>query len=141
MDANELMIGDYIQDLAGDLCQVIAIDRQVAQVETLTGVLEGDTTRYLHESEGVHITPEILEKNGFHIIQKDWMRLLIDEDTYVSIFIHDKFNLKISKCIYKCVDANGEVYKDFDKVGWHIQYVHELQHALRLAGINKEIVL
>ena len=63
MKAKDLMIGDYIQDFTGDLCQVIVIDRQVAQVETLTGVLQGDTTRYLHEAEGVPLTPEILEKN------------------------------------------------------------------------------
>lgn len=120
------MIGDYIQDLAGDLCQVIVLDRQVAQVETLTGVHQGDTTRYLHEAEGVPITPEIMEKNGMSM------------NPYGEYFAEDKnYFLEMSR------EEEGFFwtinYNEYTVIP--LNYVHELQHALRLCGIDKTITI
>ena len=136
MKATDLMIGDYIQDLAGDLCQVIVIDRQVAQVETLTGVHQGDTTRYLDEAEGVSITPEILEKNGFPYDNKE--RLYYP-------FSNKAFAIERDEHDDRVFYYSMYVYNPYSSFNWHeiieIRYVHELQHALKLCGIEKEIVL
>ena len=135
MKAEELMIGDYVQDLAGDLCQVIVIDRHVAQVETLTGVHQGDTTRYLHESDGVPLTSEILEKNfgkhynrgGFHCysFSKDEKIHYMVEDRHPSAAPDNRIVFCRVPGVYTC-DVN---------------YVHELQHTLRQCGIDKDIEL
>ena len=151
MKTQDLMIGDYIQDLAGDLCQVIVIDRQVAQVETLTGVHQGDTTRYLHEAEGVPLTIEILEKNGFHLMHGfgyseryptyGWGDK--DGDKYISVdvrFYDDEPNGGVQHL----VKINRDSMKDDGVDSIHscdIDYVHELQHALKLCGIKKDIQL
>lgn len=71
----------------------------------------------------IPLTPEILEKNGFknseffgELHYKDWQI--------------------ISDCYYLAARCGD---------GWHIdipcKFAHELQHALRLSGIEKEIVL
>jgi hypothetical protein len=119
------------------------LDRQVAQVETLTGVHQGDTTRYLHEAEGVPLTPEILKKNGWkyefdkkkYMVKYDlkkegkdcWMMWSIDEKTLdlqrQDADLLDIYNLCVQHVVIPC------------------NYVHELQHALRLCGIDKEITL
>lgn len=126
MKATDLMIGDYIQDLAGDLCQVILIDRKVAQVETLTGVHQGDTTRYLHEAEGVPLTPEILKKNGF---ESRGAQFFCDHIGMIwwkdNIFMFSKYT--------RHEDLPTE------NISINIGYVHELQHALRRCGIEKKL--
>ncbi len=128
MESRDLMIGDYIQDLAGDLCQVIVLDRQVAQVETLTGVHQGDTTRYLHEAEGVPLTPEILKKNGF---ESRGAQFFCDHIGMIwwkdNIFMFSKYTRHEGL--------------PTENISINIGYVHELQHALRLCEIDKEIVL
>ncbi len=96
----------------------------------------------------IPITPEILEKNGFDINgisedmqpveERDW-----SDDTYVwsrqetpdecmqvSVYMDDPNNFFAEIICQHChVD------------GVHIKYVHELQHALQLCGIKKEIKL
>ena len=67
----------------------------------------------------IPLTAEILEKNGF-VKQwnnnwqfNDYHSIIISEDFYIAIF----------------------------ELSTRLDYVHELQHALRLAGIEKEIKL
>jgi hypothetical protein len=73
----------------------------------------------------IHLTPEILENNGFtKELDGDgfhyWYTLIAD---------HTKFSLLYVRSIFQWLGP-----LDF-------KYVHELQHALRLCGIEKEIVL
>ena len=74
--------------------------------------------------EPIPLTPEILEKNGF-------------EDTIGGAFwISTSCNLlwKDGKLQNFCREEDDEVYIP-------CEYVHELQHALRLCKVDKEIVL
>jgi len=75
--------------------------------------------------EGVILTPEILEKNGFtkevDANSSHYWFTLIDD--------HTKFSLLYVKSIFQWLGP-----LDFN-------YVHELQHALKLCGINKNIKL
>jgi len=76
----------------------------------------------------VPITPEILEKNGF-------------ESTYApseKVCKHNGYEVWL--------DNEGEKYwanikKDEYYFEGYIKFVHHLQHALRLCGIEKEITL
>lgn len=76
--------------------------------------------------EPIPLTTEILEKNG------------LTKNCYASFFKEDKYMaLEISveeEGIYWTINYNEYAILK-------LKYVHQLQHALRLCGINKEIVI
>ena len=94
--------------------------------------LDGFTTIYLKAEhiEPIPLTPEILEKNGleyeddgndaiiFLCCDMYWARYCVG-DTFWKVGIHSQDRL--------------------DAVICDVQNVHQLQHALRLAGVEKEI--
>lgn len=133
MKAKELMIGDYINSSFG-VCHVISIDK--AGVTLVNKEKEEFDYDYLDEDywiQGIPLTAEILEKNGF---EKD----IVSGDTYFTlddIVLQNDFEFGFDF---------GRFYRDsedgFVLVGIiTIKYVHELQRALRLCNIDKEIVL
>lgn len=88
--------------------------------------------------EPIPLTPEILEKNGW----SDWhehSRIakscyeLIDKQTSISFQTIDG-----QDSIFTQINHYGAGTYEFRK---YLTYVHELQHALRLCGIDKEIML
>ena len=119
MKANELMIGDWVR-IEGKPFQVTQINNKSVPSEVGT---------YPYEEEDIYpipLTPEILEKNGFYrreIPTRDEIGHYYHRTTDpCSIFVRMSF-------------GDG---RDF---GNEIQYVHELQHLLKLCGIDKEIVI
>ncbi len=131
MKAEELMIGDWVMPLReciGKPCQVVSIDG-----ETNTCWIDSDEYSGLlscSDVERIPLTPEILEKNGF---KKEGSWFVIEDDYYdVSI-------REITDSIWRVKYCNTE-FSVFDCV-LHIAFIHELQHALRLCGIEKEIVI
>jgi len=81
-------------------------------------------------AEPIPITPEILEKNGFEKLgYPGW---IIHTHEYTILWRNDYPNvLKIESYTSK--------YGSFDR--FNVNYVHELQHALQLCRISKEIIL
>lgn len=84
--------------------------------------------------ESIPLTTEILEKNGFH---KDLMYfyLNIDDEKLLEFYTHEK-RLRL------WFDGVDEWVKATIKdllFQCQCKYVHQLQHALRLCGIEKEI--
>ena len=132
MKATELMIGDYVQ-FKGCSTRPLKINGIVFNNEVtkkhLLNVVFCDTGKeqfnYNPEMfEGIKLTREILEKNGVD-----------DEHSY---FKED--NLMLLEITYD----GGKVHWTINCNEYYIlplNYVHELQHALRLCGIEKEIVL
>lgn len=125
MEAKELMIGDWIK-----------CDSDFEQVDYLEGNnINGHPENWY---EPIPLTAEILEKNGWN----DWcehstiarsVSVLVEDNTSLCIQEikgQDSMFVQISHC--------GAGTFEFRK---HLKYVHELQHALRLCGIDKEIVL
>lgn len=85
----------------------------------------------------IPLTAEILEKNGENInrwqdVAREWTWYNEDGD-YIELTLHAEGETCKDGFF---VSANGGEYKLFT-----IHYVHELQHALRLCGIEKDIVL
>ena len=72
----------------------------------------------LSDIEPIPLTPEILEKNGFYENQDRWWW----KDFYITLASTKALTLVCNRTI------------QFD-------YVHQLQHALRICGIEKEIEL
>lgn len=112
MKANELMIGDWV-----------SIGENYIRV---TSLKEGE--EYL-EAKPIPITEEILEKNGFI---GNGSRFTYKDIQFM--FTRRGFVFQTSK---ELSIASGD--------GSHInrlpRYVHILQHALRLCGLDMEIVL
>lgn len=138
MKAQELMLGslvqlayDYYDVPKGTMFKVVEIYADTIFAQDIEGAYEGmELPEY--KLEPIPLTPEILEKNG--IVEG---RV---EDIY-SVFRHNDFTVTpdIDDDYQKC----WMLYvgnRDHD-ANICIHYVHELQHALRLCGIEKEIVL
>ena len=130
---SDLSVGDWVQDNYGDYIKVAGIWQGCNfnyQVDVLRdGRIGTIVPCNIHP---IPITAEILERNGFESTTKP----------NVFTLTHGKLQLYVSK--------------ELD--GWHMSfvnfmerlcilqvirksYIHELQHALRLAGIEKEINL
>jgi len=155
MNANELMIGDLVQ-VAKDVCikkgaivKVCCIDEERVFPEkglkgcTTCKQIDDDTTSggvWCEFLKPIPLTPEILEKNGFkEILVEGFFRLESNKD-------HDYWCVEVSTTkgyellhldIEHICDGIGQGGIDNLK----ICFVHELQHALKLCGIEKEIVL
>ena len=133
MKENELMIGDWIKPKNVDGYFKAGL------IGTDTIGNDTDTAEWdLDEIEPIPLTAEILEKNGWD----GWCELskiakscvaMFDNDTSISFQIVDGY-----KSIYTQIKHCGAGTFEFRK---HLFYIHELQHALRLCGIDKEIVL
>lgn len=85
----------------------------------------------------IPITPEILEKNGFVKQSYGYSRYFkpYDENYYCGFeSISYFFDEKIAKATKEHSQSGLQ-----EKVEFVCTYVHELQHALKLIGITKEI--
>lgn len=115
MKANELMVGDYVYNHRNWECSIVEIHKNSAVVIARH---YGEEEFFLSELRPIPLTPEILEKNGFLQNGESW-------------WYHD-FRIVLSSS--KGVSLICGVQKRFE-------FVHQLQHALRLCGIEKELIL
>lgn len=124
----ELSIGDWVQDKNGKYAQILGIenwsDGYVLNVR-INGVDVGCVPA--SSAHPIPITPEILEKNGF--VKSDMYHYAPHENECLSLqWYQHEHRLTLWG-------------KDDIIDRMHCYYVHQLQHALRLAGVDKEITL
>ena len=136
MKPNELMTGDYIM-LYEDIyiieeisskgwAHLIYNDGSECRVPLSTDYILGELTP-------VPLTPEILEKNGFKFYCTDVFEEWRSKDKRITIHDEEYPNSFNKWAVH--VDT-----EDMRTMGYfEITHVHELQHALRLCGINKEV--
>lgn len=124
MKANELMIGDWVVTKKGDGQVYIIQDNDVIFTSAIEGI-EG--AAYLEETDPINITDGFLIRNGF-TEQPDvpegcvnWVYNNGGQIVYISRLPWDSFS----------IDANFH-----GRLSTQIKYVHELQHILRLIGLN-----
>ncbi len=115
MEAKELMIGDWVL-YRGDPIMIWEIDEYYDRVNTEPDGYNGITCVEISDINPIPLTPEILEKNG-------WFPL--DEYRYEG-------DIALAK---------GRDYFRLKNTTICINSVHELQHTLRLCGIDKEITI
>lgn len=123
MEAKDLMIGDKLKTV---------FDQKIVEVKEIKQnciYSEGNAYEY-NEIEPIPLTPEILEKIGF-ATERNIGHIIDDWDGTQIIYNSWDHNLRIIKNYKTRLDI-----ETFDDIA-----VHELQHALRLCGIEKEIVL
>ncbi len=120
MNVEELMLGDWVYGYDGEwkpVCvkQIMGFHPSIVAVHT-----------YGYQPDQIKpipITPEILEKNGFE--EFDGWRILDMDDV----------EIRWIGTILEISGSHGNMELP------NVQCVHEMQHALRLAGIDKEIII
>ncbi len=137
MKANELMLGDWVYGLYPN-GSIYNRPFRISAVDTYPSnkspriVTAGGYGFQEERLAPIPLTPEILEKNGWKHKYYGIYRQTIGETITIDIFpegcsVEDE---RGSQCYYR--------------LRYHLpalKYVHELQHALRLCGIEKEIKL
>ena len=132
MEAKDLMIGDWVQICYRDRkVKVTAIYDELIDTSSVSPLMKD-------EYEPIPLTDEILKKNGFEkeIGAKEVVFTCDDDDKNYRLVIHPKETNYCGIYTYIHIDAGCISIEELP-----LEYVHELQHALRLCGIEKEIVL
>lgn len=137
MIPEELMIGDILEYM-GTIVKVYSIGAKICVKECFaknTYIVDFDNLL-----KGLELTPEILKKNGF---TGGEYKSYTGDVWYLKAEGFRKIGLTMSR---KESTLWGEKIKPLspDSIGHNfavptIKFVHELQHALKLCGINKEI--
>lgn len=138
MKTEELMIGDWVlveEPTETINAQILAVHKHGITYETnysgirATNIMSSD---YIHP---IFLTEEILVKNGFQKLN-DKTFLLKDQ---IEIEVHSTFSEVYAR--YEDYDRDYNSYNDCYIEIAIIHYVHELQHLLRLIGIEKELMI
>ena len=126
---SELSVGDWVRyDRGTDAVQIMGIyvrNNQECVVMSDSYFPDG-VIGFVECIKPIPLTPEILEKNGFSHNGQKWYT--------PELFTLERWSKGWTIVIAcSCGDYVCEVCT--------IKYVHQLQHALRLAGVGKEVVL
>ena len=149
MRQNELMVGDWVkldfydtpygdeEDAVWKNGKITAIHHKNWVDINFGGPLD-ECDIEVEDVRPIPLTPEILEKNGMRVFEhrNPWQG-----DNLIKKWYHKSGSYYVS--LYK-VGQNqtftiGGVY--YPSRICNVRYVHELQHALRLCGIEKQIEL
>lgn len=146
MKATGLMIGDWVRitepdNFAGATVKISSLSNQEGAyfAVTVDDPKFGYYTRevFCEDIESIPLTEEILKKNGFKERDRCWAY----RDNSCSIKLNIAPKIEIDGEILGeppiLMQAEGATFN----LGIIIEYVHELQHALKLCGIEKEITL
>lgn len=130
MKANELMIGDWVRPIG---CNPFRIGSVLGEMVCN----DSDTQTWCEdEIEPVPLTPEILEKNGFEKQGFDgWLlvKRMGDGLAWSILWRTD------CPSPHLWIDSYSSQTGSFSSFA--VNYVYQLQHALRLCGIEKGIVI
>lgn len=132
LQISDLSIGDWVM-VKGKAVKVESLGKIRNYVE-----LEGSLALFhIKAVQPIPITPEILEKNGWlpprKAIELDTWWWTNGTDTAIEA---NEYNGEWHLTI---IEQKEIQYRN--RVGIGLKYLHELQHAIRLAGIEKEIEL
>lgn len=139
----DLRIGDLVKTTTrnpilekGSICKVVLIDALINSI--IVQKSDVDVCRCLvkEEIEGIPLTPEILEKNGWNKRH--------DPTSSCDIYSKgkDAFYVSLEQSIYKKQEGFELVVADSTyRFGNKIQYVHQLQHILWVLGEDAKLII
>jgi hypothetical protein len=138
MEAKELMIGDWVECVdSTHKKKVYAQIDAIEEGQTCILVRLDNCNWFLDVSfiKPIPLTREILEKNG-------WIYNNEEEKFFPQTWVGGGLMLQgAGDCGYCIVVTSDYDDEDTNDTPFIILYVHELQHALRLRRIKKEIIL
>ncbi len=129
----DLRIGDLVKTTTrspilekGSICKVVVIDALINFIVVQKS--DADVCRRLvkEEIEGVPLTPEILEKNGW-------------EQEYYAPIIYGHVGHDIEISLSQTTKRHSVVFNDVPLC--EIQYVHQLQHILWALGEDAKLII
>ena len=135
MKATELMVEDWvlINNIPHKIQAIDSIDAEIQADDELYYIGED---RYHSEDkvEGIPLIPEILEKNGFEMFKYDgWVHYYrIFGNSALPFVLHSMIGGEMLSQEVNLFSTSTDT-----NCGIDINYVHELQHALRLCKLNK----
>ena len=136
MEAKELMIGDWVEEI-DRVCRV-KFNTQIKEVRENDCSTNASSRTNYYDVQPIPLTVDVLTKNGFVFSKAmsnedgDAYELVESED--VRAIVHDAEGKHTHLFLY-AVNYPMTIERLL------VNNVHELQHALRLYGINKEIEL
>lgn len=139
MKATELMVGDWVivkgvPTKIHDIDEMDGINR-----EWIAGCEDGGCICY-EDIQPILLTPEILEKNGFEYIKRKVFYPNyssgneVESEYMYCKGLHCSFDI-----IHGYLMFNSNI--DLCNIRMVVTYVHQLQHVLKLCGIDKEIIV
>ena len=124
MKATDLMLGDKV---------MVKVLSQIPNTYVLHTWTANDYSRDI-QVKPIPLTPEILKKNGFEMFKYDgWVH-------YYRIFGNSAIPFVLHSMIGgEMLSQEVDIFSTSTDTncGIEVNYVHELQHALRLCGLNK----
>ena len=134
MKCKELQIGDWIQDKNGNPMQIIGVGDDYAYA-TFEGN-EGDPWEFNDKDDkpcAIEITDDILKQNkwevqGYALLPSEHYFVKDDGGNHL-LWSHGTLSIWLA-----CGEANDWAFSD---VVLPCKYVHQLQQALRLAGLSE----
>ena len=134
MKCKELQIGDWVQDKNGFQCQIIGVGDDYAYA-TFEGN-EGDPWEFndkVDQPFAIEITDDILKQNkwevqGYALLPSEHYFVKDDGGNHL-LWRHGTLSIWLA-----CGEANDGVFSD---VVLPCKYVHQLQHALCLCGLDE----
>ena len=124
---SDLSVGDWVRyrDREWEVCSIYQFTEEVGLFRKDSQICES-----IEDIESIPITAEILEKNGFvkNGEYNEWSTGNWEDIPFIGI--------SLSRPSMRIKNLGTDIFLDNKVV-----YVHDLQHALRLAGVDKEINL
>ena len=134
---SDLSVGDWVRDGNGIIAKVRGIENwsneYILNVQTVSGSI---CTLSVTGALPIPITAEILEKNGWKKGQRGEFYHYLQLDKNSTLYVHASTNGWRMEITY---DAAGILRTTH--LMPNVVSIHQLQHALRHAGIDKEINL
>ena len=123
MKANELMLGDLLQWSETDGKEhILCVTAIKEETNTIHGTEANDPEEWMIAApalRGIPVTPDFLKMNGFEV-----------GEFYAELCIED--------WIIQCTDRNIRIRGPKSDMYVPFAFVHELQHAFKICGIEKE---
>ena len=135
MKLTDLAIGDLIliNNTPHKIQAIDSIDDEILADDELYYVGE-DKCHSEDKIEGIPVTPEILEKNGFEMFKYDgWVHYYrIFGNSAIPFVLHSMIGGEMLSQEVGIFSTSTDT-----NCGIEVNYVHELQHALHLCRLNK----
>lgn len=149
MKGSELQIGDWVQGFVPDSYSRIYGIFNEYRISVIAEPIKAYIELSVDEVQPIPLTPEILEKNGFKRIEGN---RFYPNPRWVFAQDGSRDGVVIEIVLYEqpingvniLTKINTQSSKDYGVNDFHncdIEYVHQLQQALRLCKIDKEITV
>ena len=124
MNEKDLMIGDRVR------VKLSQHDTTVTNIDSNSVYTEAAFPLRYDEIEPIPLNPEILEKNGLE-------KAKYYKSMYWSYNTDEHVKVDVSSDGDNFIEVRGEK----GQYNGYCKFIHDFQHALRLCGIEKEIIL